>query len=207
MRGARYVIGAVVLLLATVVGMASFQSCSTSAMRTLYIPANVKPDTIGPNYLRTVSQIKYWDRISPADRATNFAWWNQTGAVREMNDYYNKVVVLTFFSTSFLPSVDQLDILDSLDAEDTNALIIAVAMKEVVRGGQAVLRIDSFVQSHDLPFEVLVGTPDFGFTYGGIDRVPTTFVIDRTRRISATFEGFVTEEKLHAATVSAESAE
>ena len=185
----------------------ALQSCSNSSMRTLFIPPDVKPDTIGPNYLHNVSQIKYWDRISPANRATNFAWWDSTGTVHEMNSYYDKVVVLTFFSTWSMPSIDQLNMLDSIGARDTNLLVLATAMKEGVRGGAAVLRLDSFARAHHLPYEVLVGSPDFGFTYSGIDRVPTTFIIDRRRRIENTFEGFVAEPKLQAAIRSAEAAE
>lgn len=194
------------LALACLAGLA-VQSCSSSTMRTLFIPPNVRPDTLGPNFLHNVSQIKYWDRISPADRATNFAWWDSTGTVREMNSYYDKVVVLTFFSTWSLPSIDQLTMLDSISRSDTNLLVLATAMKEGVRGGAAVVRLDSFVQAHHLPYEVLVGSPDFGFTYSGIDRVPTTFVIDRNRRIENTFEGFVAKAKLEASIRSAEAAE
>ncbi len=195
---------ALLLLLGSVVFL--LQSCSsTGALRTLYVPPNVKPDTVGPNYLHNVSQVKYWDRISPANRATNFAWWDSSGTVREMADYYNKVIVISFFGTWSPPSDNQLLFLDSIYTQDTNAFVIAVAMREGVRGGKAVQKLDSFARARNIPYEVLVGSPDFGFTYGGIDVVPTTFVIDQEHRITATFEGFVTEDKLRAAITKAEA--
>ncbi len=175
-------------------------------MRTLYIPPSVAPDTTGPVYLHKVSLVKYWDRISPANRATNFGWWNPAGKVLEMNDFYDKVVVLTFFGTWSGPSISQLNVLDSV-APDTNVLVMAVAMKEGARGGEAVIRLDSFSRARELPYEVLVGSPDFGDTYGGIDVVPTTFVIDRRRKITATFEGFATKSTLLDAIGKAESEE
>ncbi|HET6399872.1 MAG TPA: TlpA disulfide reductase family protein [Candidatus Kapabacteria bacterium] len=184
------------------------QSCNpNSVMRTLYLPPNVAPDTVGPDYLHTVSQIKYWDRITAADRATNFGWWDSAGKVHEMNEFYNKIVVLNFFGTWSPSSIQQLEVLDSIDGRDTNVLFLAVAMKEAVRGGKAVIRLDSFARARGVPYEVLVGSPDFGDTYGGIDVVPTSFVIDLRRKIAATFEGFATKEKLLDAIAKAESQE
>jgi hypothetical protein len=195
-------------VLAAIVLSIAIQSCSPSVMRTLYLPPNVTPDTIGPEYLHNVSLIKYWDRISPADRATNFGWWDSAGTVRETSQYYNKVIVLTFFGTWSPPSVGELNVIDSArESGDTNVLFLAVAMKEGVTGGKAVLRIDSFASVHGIPYEVLVGSPDFGFTYGGIDVVPTTFVITLRRKIATTIEGFATKAKLLEAIGKAEAAE
>ncbi len=172
----------------------AFESC-TSTLKTVFIPANVVLDTTGPHYLHNVSEIKYWDRITSADRATNFAWMDSSGKVHEMYEFYDKVVVLSFFGTWSPPATSELDILDNARA-DTNVLFLGVAMKEGVMGGKAVIRIDSFAHARGIPIQLLVGSSDFGFTYGGIDAVPTTFVITRRHKIAATFEGFVTEAKL-----------
>ena len=187
--------GIIALLL--VIPFALLQSCSTTTLKTGFLPADVVPDTIGPNYLHNVSQIKYWDRISSADHATNFAWWDSTGKVHEMYQFYDKVVVLNFFGTWSPSAIQQLTIIDSARAiGDTNVLTIGIAMREGVTGGKAVIRIDSIVHALGINYEVLIGSRDFGFTYSGIDVVPTTFVITRKRKITATFEGVVTEAKL-----------
>jgi hypothetical protein len=167
--------------------IAILQSCSTSnAIKTGFLPPNVMPDTIGPNYLHNVSQIKYWDRISSADHATNFAWWDSTGNVHEMYQFYDKVVVLNFFGTWSPSAIQQLAIIDSARAiGDTNVLTIGVAMREGVTGGKAVIRLDSIIRLLGIKYEVLIGSRDFGFTYSGIDVVPTTFVITRKRKIEA----------------------
>jgi thiol-disulfide isomerase/thioredoxin len=192
---------------AMVLLVSCLQGCnSNGTMRTLYIPPNVQPDTIGPEYLHHVSQIKYWDRISAANRATNFAWWDANGVVHEMNEFYDKIIVLNFFGTWSAPSLSQMNILDSLE-QDTNVLVLAVAMKERVRGGMAVQLLDSFARAHRIPYELLTGSSDFSYTYGGIDVVPTTFVIDVRRKITATFEGFATKTKLLDAIASAKAAQ
>jgi peroxiredoxin len=175
-------------------------------MKTMYVPPVVAVDTLGPNYLHNVSQIKYWDRITSADRATNFGWWDSTGHIIEMNEFYDKVVVLDFFGTWSPPSLTQLTQIDSArqTSNDTNALYIGVTMREGVTGGKAVTFIDSFAKVHHIGYPVLVGSRDFGFTYGGIDVVPTTFVITRRRKIAATFEGVVSASKLLDAVAKAE---
>jgi hypothetical protein len=180
---------------------ASFQSCTTTLK---FVPPTIVLDTTGPHYLHNVSEIKYWDRISSANHATNFAWMDSTGKVHEMYEYYDKIVVLTFFSTWSPPSINELAALDSARITDTNALYIGVSMKEGVINGKAVVRIDSFARVRGIPIQLLIGSPDFGFTYSGIDVVPTTFIITLKRKISTTFEGYVPEATILGAISEAE---
>ncbi len=183
------------VLLGALVASLALQSCGTS-VKNVFVPPMVVLDTTGPHHLHNVSEIKYWDRISTANHATNFAWSDSNGKVHEMYEFYDKIVVLSFFSTWSPPSVSELDAIDSARSADTNVLYLGVAMKEGVQSGKAVLLIDSFAQAHGIPIQLLIGSPDFGFTYSGIDVVPTTFVITLKRKISQTFEGFVSEAKL-----------
>ncbi len=183
---------------------AVLQGCGDSAFKNVFVPPTVLVDSTGPHYLHNVSEIKYWDRIISANHATNFAWMDSTGKVHEMNEFYDKIVVLSFFGTWSPPSIHELDVLDSAYAVDTNVLYIGVSMKEGVQMGKAVRRIDSFARARSIPFQLLIGSPDFGFTYSGIDVVPTTFVISLKRKITATFEGFVSEAKLLEAISAAE---
>ena len=197
------------IALLALVGLAmQVQSCAPgpSTLKTPFIPPEVATDTLGPRYLRNVSQIDFWDRISSVNRATNFAWWDSSGTVRQMYDYYDKVVVLSFFATWSPPALTQLPVLDSAIASgDTNTLFIGIAMREGVTAGKAVLRLDSFVRARKIGYPVLIGSRDFGFTYGGVDVVPMTFVITRRRKIDATFEGFVSTSRLLEAIAKAEA--
>jgi hypothetical protein len=191
------------MLFAALLIGAMLQSCG-SALKTVFIPPTVVLDTTGPHYLHNVSEIKYWDRISTANHATNFAWMDSTAKVHEMYQYYDKIIVLSFFSTWSPPSITQLAALDSARLADTNVFCIGVAMKEGVQFGKAVRLIDSFARARGILFQLLIGSPDFGDTYSGIDVVPTTFVITLKRKISATFEGYVSEAKLLGAISEAE---
>ena len=174
--------------------------CQTYTLKNPYVPEKTT-DTTGVKYLHNVSQIKYWDRISTADQATGFAWWDSTGATHELSEYWNKVVVLNFFGTWSEPCLSQLAEIARLRTEqhDTNVVYIGVSQREAVAGGKAVGYLDSFAVARKIDYQVLVGTRDFGFTYGGIDVVPTTFVINPRRKIVATFEGEVPASALAAA--------
>ncbi|HEY3874522.1 MAG TPA: hypothetical protein VGM92_03520 [Candidatus Kapabacteria bacterium] len=184
--------------------MLDLQGCLPASIRTAFIPKTIVVDSTGPHFLHHSSEIKYWDRISTADRATNFAWMDDTGKVHEMNEYYDKIVVLSFFSPNSIPSLNQLRAIDSARAlGDTNVLWIGVGMK-VGQNGKGVMLLDSFARMHKINYELLVGSPDFGFTYGGIDVVPTTFVVTLRRKVSATFEGFVNAQNLLSAISDAE---
>ncbi len=169
----------------------------SSTMRTIFLPPVVVVDSNVPKYLHNVSQINFWDRMSTANRATSFAWWDSAGEVHEMNDYYDKVVVLAFFGTWSPPSLAQLASIDTmLAARDTNVLLIGVSMRERALGGKAVLLVDSFAQLRHISYQLLVGSRDFAFTYGGVDAVPMTFIITRKRQVAATLEGYAPARKL-----------
>ncbi len=193
--------------LANVAVLFTIESCSPTAFRSAFIPKTIALDSTGPHYLHRVSEIKYWDRISTANRATNFAWMDDTGKIHEMNEYYDKIVVLSFFSPNSIPSQNELIAIDSARAAgDTNVLWIGVGMK-VGNNGTGVRNLDSLARQRNIDYELLVGSPDFGFTYGGIDVVPTTFVITIRRKISSTFEGLVTSKALLTAISAAEKVE
>jgi hypothetical protein len=185
------------LLFASVCLLLCACSGSSPTLKKIFAPPSVTIDTTGPHYLDNVSEIKYWDRINAANRATNFGWMDSAGTVHEMYEYYDKVVVLNFFGTWSQSALAQLATIDSVRAlGDTDVYYIGIAMREGVTGGKAITRIDSFGRAHALTYPLLIGSRDFGFTYGGIDVVPTTFVITRKRKLAATFEGFATKADL-----------
>jgi peroxiredoxin len=185
------------LVLLALVPLAAIGCSGNSMMKALFVPPVVAIDSNVPKYLHNVSQIKFWDRVSSAQRATSFAWWDSAGQVHEMNDYYDKVVVLAFFGTWSPPSLAQLASIDTmLAARDTNVLLIGVSMRERALGGKAVLLVDSFAQARGLSYQLLVGSRDFAFTYGGVDAVPMTFIITRKRQIATTLEGYAPARKL-----------
>lgn len=186
------------ILLALTLGILA--GCQTYTLKNPYIPEKAA-DSTGPQYRHNVSQVKYWDRISTVEQATGFAWWDSTGATHELGEYWNKVVVLNFFGTWSPPCLSQLEVIRKLraDMNDTSVVYIGVTQREAVSAGRAVIYIDSFAQARSIPYQLLIGTRDFGFTYGGIDVVPTTFVINSRRKITATFEGEVPASALKAA--------
>src|SRR5207248_3220249 len=113
----------------------------------IFEPPAITIDSNVPKYQHNVSQIKFWDRMVQANRATSFAWWDSIGQIHEMQDYYNKVVVLVFFGTWSPPSLAQLASIDTLlKSGDTNFVVIGVAMRERVTGGKAVQTIDTFAR-------------------------------------------------------------
>jgi hypothetical protein len=195
------------LAIATISALVITAGCQSGyTLKTPYVPTS-QADTTGPHYLHNVSQIKFYDRITTSNTATGFAWWDSTGKVRELNEFYDKVVVLTFFGTWSESSHRQLDEIDQSRSygADTNVMYLAVSQKEGITGGRAVERIDSFARARKIDYQVLIGSRDFGFTYGGIDAVPTTFIITRKRRISDTYEGLVNSAALLAGIGKAEA--
>jgi peroxiredoxin len=49
------------------------------------------------------------------------------------------------------------------------------------------------VDEHKINYRVVVGTEELSQLYGGIDALPTTFIIDRSGRIAMKHEGLVSK--------------
>ncbi len=48
-----------------------------------------------------------------------------------------------------------------------------------------------YMTSHKINYRMMVGTDEMSQLYGGVDSLPTSFIIDRSGRIAATHVGLV----------------
>jgi thiol-disulfide isomerase/thioredoxin len=152
------------------------------------------------NFSRSVSTIKFFDRVSSNNYATNFAWWDSTGTVHELRENYGKVILLNFWSTWCKPCVAERSVFDRLRAKYGDSLaVIGITLKESLNGANAVLPVQSFIDSIGIPYQQIVGTSELSYSYGGIDILPTTIVISPELKLVATLQGEQTAESLEKA--------
>jgi peroxiredoxin len=51
-------------------------------------------------------------------------------------------------------------------------------------------KVKTFVRDNGMTYPVLIGTDEVSAHYGGVESIPTTFIIDKAGRIVKKFEGF-----------------
>lgn len=118
--------------------------------------------------------------------APDFALKDSNGATAKLSDYKGKVVLLDFWATWCGPCKIEIPWFIEFEQtlKDRGFAVVGVSMDE--DGWDAV---KPYIQSRKMNYRVLMGNDMVGQLYGGVDSLPTTFLIDRSGRITATHIG------------------
>jgi thiol-disulfide isomerase/thioredoxin len=164
--------------------VAALSGCGSSAQSTLD-----KSQAENPNYRPTVSKLKAIDRMGSITYATSFMWWDSTGKVRQLRDYYGKVVVMHFWGTWCVPCMEELpNIAKSEQAyRDSDVVFLGVTLKESTAG--VLDSVQKFVIEHKMTYQQIIGTNELSSAYGGIDLLPATVIISREGKVLSVLTG------------------
>jgi len=119
-------------------------------------------------------------------RATNFALKDASGKVVHLADYRGKVVLLDFWATWCEPCGVELPWFMEFERKykDRGFAVLGISMDD--EGWKVV---SPFVNAKRINYRILLGDDKTGDQYGGIDALPTTFVIDREGRLARVHVG------------------
>ncbi len=120
--------------------------------------------------------------------APDFTLRDATGRSVKLSDYRGKVVLLNFWATWCGPCRIEIPWFMEFEQKhkDQGFAVLGVAMDD--DGWDAV---KPYVERMRINYRVLMGTPEVGDLYGGVESLPTTFVIDREGRIVSVHVGLV----------------
>ena len=118
--------------------------------------------------------------------APEFSLKDANGQTVRLADYRGKVVLLDFWATWCGPCKVEIPWFIEFERQfkDRGFAVVGVSMDE--DGWNA---IKPYVHDHNMNYRVLLGNDEVGSLYGGVDALPTTFLIDRQGGIVSVYKG------------------
>jgi len=123
--------------------------------------------------------------------APDFALKDANGKLVHLADFKGKVVLLDFWATWCGPCGIEIPWFTEFERKykDRGFEVVGVSMDDA--GWTA---INPFVARKKINYRVVLGDDTTGDEYGGLEALPTTFVIDRDGRIAAVHVGLADKE-------------
>ena len=118
--------------------------------------------------------------------APEFALKDASGRTVHLSDYKGKVVLLDFWATWCGPCNIEIPWFSEFEKkyQSRGFEVLGVSMDD--DGWKA---INPFVSRKNINYRILLGNDTTGDQYGGVEALPTTFVIDRNGRIASVHVG------------------
>jgi peroxiredoxin len=113
--------------------------------------------------------------------APDFALKDSDGKVVHLADYRGKVVLLDFWATWCGPCKIEIPWFEEFQRKDQGRGLVVLGVSMDDEGWQVV---KPFVARQKMNYRVLIGNDQTAQLYGGIDALPTTFLIDRDGKIA-----------------------
>jgi len=124
--------------------------------------------------------------------APDFTLKDSTGASVKLSQLRGQVVLLNFWATWCPPCKIEIPWFISFQKayQDRDFAVLGVSLDE--DGWKSVT---PFVAAEKINYKVVLGSEEMSQIYGGVDALPTTFIIDREGRIAATHVGLVAKKE------------
>jgi peroxiredoxin len=125
-------------------------------------------------------------------KAPDFTLKDSTGATVKLSDYRGKVVLLNFWATWCGPCQIEIPwfIEFQQQLKDKDFAILGVSLDE-----DGWTSVKPYLEKKKINYRVMIGTEEVSTMYGGVDSLPTTFIIDRDGLIASKHEGLVSKSE------------
>jgi thiol-disulfide isomerase/thioredoxin len=129
------------------------------------------------------------------DMAVDFSWTDENGKTQSFSDATKgKVVFLNFWGTWCPPCREEIPDIVSIGNEfkDKDFVVIGIALE---RSRNPKPKLSTFMNNNKISYANFLPNSDLNNAYGGINAVPTTFLIDQNGKVVERIVGKRTKEE------------
>lgn len=128
--------------------------------------------------------------LAARQTAPTFSLKDANGATVTPAEYKGKVVLLNFWATWCVPCKAEIPWFQEFEAKFKNRgfAVLGVSLDEE---GWDVVK--PYVAERKIAYRMVIGSEEVSSIYGGIDSLPTTFIIDKEGKIAAVHTGLVSK--------------
>ncbi len=125
------------------------------------------------------------------NEAADFALEDANGQTLKLSDLRGKVVLLNFWATWCGPCKIEIPWFVEMEREfkDQGFAVLGVSMDE--DGWKAV---KPFMQDMKVNYRMVLGTEEMAQLYGGVQALPTSFILDRNGKVASVHMGIVSRK-------------
>jgi thiol-disulfide isomerase/thioredoxin len=131
------------------------------------------------------------DNLVNLPQAYDFSLKSIDGSIKKLSDFKGKVIVLDFWATWCQPCIKSIPDLIEIQNSLNNVQVIGITVDE-----NPMQVVPDFVRKFKINYPILIGTEEVYKEYGGINAIPTTFIIDKEGRIRNKHIGLVHKDVL-----------
>ncbi len=163
------------------------------AILILLIVNNTRKDDTPPFQYPPGTKKNLYEPDKPENfpQAYDFNLKSIDGSTKKLSDFKGKVVVLDFWATWCQPCIKSIP--DLIEIQNSMKDVQVIGISVDVNPMQVV---PDFIKKHKINYIVLIGTEELYEKYGGINAIPTTFIIDKEGRIRNKHIGVVPKDVL-----------
>jgi thiol-disulfide isomerase/thioredoxin len=129
--------------------------------------------------------------LNTSAKAADFSLKTPDGKIVKLSDYKNKIVILDFWATWCPPCRKGIPDLIAIQKEYKNdVVVIGISLDR----DNTIADVVPFIKNYGINYPVVYGNMDVVKAYGGIEAIPTSFILDQKGNIVDTHVGLVPKE-------------
>lgn len=143
-----------------------------------------------PSAARGPAKATYIDNVSMAagvqasggKAAANFSWTNDMGKKVSLSSLKGKTVLINFWATWCGPCKEELPDIETISKQYASKGLVVIGVSED-QGPGLLKDVSGFAQKHGLSYQIVIDNNDIANAYGGINAIPTSFLVNKDGKI------------------------